>query len=153
MLADFIKVNKLSAQIFECEDAHTAARVGEITGDPDAVAKSILLIGSDNEPLLVILLGKDKIDFAKIKKALNVSDVRLAAPKEVLEITGYEVGGVPPISIYGVRTLMDKSAAEKQEVVCGGGDAQHLMRIKIKEIFESVEGILVEDIKKEPGPA
>ena len=148
MLPDFIKVSKLAATIFECEDAYTAEKAGEITGDPESVAKSILLIGSDNEPILAILLGKDKIDFAKIKKALGLTDVRLATPKEVLEITGYEVGGVPPISIYGVRTLIDKSVAEKDEVVCGGGDARHLMRIKVKEIFDSVEGILVEDVKK-----
>ncbi len=148
MLDDFIQVNKLSARIFECEDSHTTAKAIEHTGNAEGVAKSIVMVDSNNEPLLVILLGNDKIDFAKVKGILGVSDVRLAGPKEVLEITGYEVGGVPPISVYGIRTIMDKSVAKKAEVVCGGGDRQHLMRIKVREILESVEDITVQDVKK-----
>ncbi len=148
MLDDFIKVNRLSATIFECEDSHAAAKAIEHTGDAEAVAKSIVMVASSGEPLLVVLLGKDKIDLAKIKKLLDVHDVRLASPKEVLEITGYEVGGVPPISVYGIRTLMDKAVSEKEEVVCGGGDAQHLMRIKVSEIAGFAEGVRIEDIRK-----
>ena len=146
MLEDFIKVNRLSATVFKCTGAHTAANAVEATGGAEAVAKSIVLVASDGQPALVILLGKDKIDLKKIKGILGVKDARLAVPKEVLEITGYEVGGVPPISVYGIRTIMDKGVAEKQEIVCGGGDAQRLMRIKVREILETVEGIIVEGV-------
>ncbi|VVB99571.1 Aminoacyl-tRNA editing domain protein [uncultured archaeon] len=148
MLDDFIKVNRLSATIFPCDDAHTAAKAMKFTGDEEAVAKSIVLIDSNQSPLLVIMLGKDRADFAKIKKILGVADVRLCQPKEVIEITGYEIGGVPPISIYGIKTIMDKAVSEKDEVVCGGGDPRHLMKIKVLEIMECVEDISLEDIRK-----
>jgi Uncharacterized conserved protein len=62
------------------------------------IAKSILLI-CDNKPLLCFLLGKDIIDLNKIKKYFNCNDVRLAKAKEVKEITGYDIGGVPPIGL------------------------------------------------------
>ncbi|MBI5619782.1 hypothetical protein HY950_02360, partial [Candidatus Gottesmanbacteria bacterium] len=78
MLDDFLKVNGIPALIFECEDAHSAAKAMRFTGDSEAVAKSIVLIDSNSEPLLIIILGKDRIDFAKVKKLLNVRDVRLA---------------------------------------------------------------------------
>ena len=148
MLEEFIEVNNLSATIFECEDSHTAAKAIEATGDADAVAKSIVLLASNCEPVLVILLGKDKIDLQKVKAVLGVKDVRLCQEKEVFEMTGYEVGGVPPISIYGIKTIMDKAVAEKAEIVCGGGDSKHLMRIKVNEIIEAVDGIVFDDIAK-----
>lgn len=150
MLEDFIQVNRLTAKIFPTtQEVHTAARAAALMGsDAEAVAKSILLIDSNAQPLLVVLLGKDRIDFQKVKALLGVSDVRLAGQQEVYDITGYEIGGVPPISIYGVRTIMDRQVAKKEEVVCGGGDPQHLMRIKVTEILESVEEISIEDVRK-----
>jgi len=90
MLEDFIEANNLKARVFEVsEEVHSAAKAAAVMeGDAEAVAKSIVLIDSNKEPLLVILLGKDKIDFAKIKALLGANDVRLAEPEEVLEITG-----------------------------------------------------------------
>ncbi|MCR4368868.1 MAG: YbaK/EbsC family protein [archaeon] len=149
-LQEFIRVNRLAAQIFACDkEVHTAAQAAAKSGgDPEGVAKTILLMSSQGEPILVILLGKDMIDFSKIKALVRASDVRLAEPAEVIEITGFEVGGVPPVSIYGIRTFIDKAVLAKEEVVCGGGDPEHLMRIKVDEIMDNVEGIEVADTKK-----
>ncbi len=150
MLEDFIEANKLSAKVFETtSEVHTAAKAATLMGDDaQAVAKSILLIDSNTNPILVVLLGKDRVDFGKVKEILKVRDVRLAEPEEVSDITGYEIGGVPPVSIYGVRTILDKAVRRKDEVVCGGGDPQHLMRIKVGEILEFAEEITVEDVRK-----
>ncbi len=150
MLEDFISANKLTATIFETtrkvQTAEKAAQ--EMKLEEDSVAKSILFIGSDAGPILVILQGKDRVDFAKLKSLAGVSDVRLAEPEEVFEITGYRIGGVPPISIYGVKTFVDKRITNKDEVICGGGDVDHLMRIKVKEIVDFAEDILVADVRK-----
>lgn len=138
MLEDFIEVNKLNAKIFPIEERNKSM----------PLAKSIVLIDSNEEPLLVILLSEDKIDFSKIKKILKVKDVRLAEPKQVFEITGYKVGGVPPISIYGIKTIIDKKLVKLKEIVCGGGTPENLMQISVKEIIENVEDIIEEDISK-----
>lgn len=150
MLEDFIKTNKLSAKVFPLtKDVSTSYKAAAALGlGIDAIVKSILLMTSEQEPVLVILLGKDKIDFQKVKKIIGAKDVLLAEPEEVLEITGYEVGGVPPISIYGIRTLVDKGVAEKEEVVCGGGTPEKLMKIKVHEILEFGEDISIENVKK-----
>lgn len=150
MLEDFIHANKLTAKVFPTTaEVHTAAKAASLMGDDaEAVAKSILLVDSDGEAVLVVLLGKDRVDFAKVKTLLGVRDVRLAEPEEVLDITGYEIGGVPPISIYGVTTIIDRRVAKKAEVVCGGGTPQHLMRIKVSEIVEFAEGVRIEDVAR-----
>ena len=151
MLTEFIKANDLSAKVFECNgQVKTSAQAAEQaeTHSSKVIVKSILLINSEQEPILIILLGKDKIDFEKIKKITTVKDVRLADPTEVLEITGYEVGGVPPISIYGIKTLIDEEVVKKKKIICGGGDSNHLMKIEVQEILDNVDEIRIEDIKK-----
>ncbi|HLC93106.1 MAG TPA: YbaK/EbsC family protein [archaeon] len=150
MLEDFISANKLTAKVFATSrEVQTATKAAQEMGlEEGAIAKSIVLMDSNREPLLVILLGNDKVDFEKMKALLDVKDVRLAEPDEVYNATGYRIGGVPPISIYGILTFIDKRAAKKEEVICGGGDSEHLMRIKVREILENVEDIQIEDVIK-----
>ena len=151
MLTEFIKSNNLSAKVFECTGkVKTSAQAAEQTETHSSkiIVKSILLITSEQDPILIILLGKDKIDFEKIKKIASVKDVQLADPTEVLEITGYEVGGVPPISIYGIKTLIDEEVLKNKKIICGGGDSNHLMKIEVQEILDNVDEIQLEDIKK-----
>ncbi|MEM4257407.1 MAG: YbaK/EbsC family protein [Candidatus Diapherotrites archaeon] len=138
MLEEFIEVNKLKAKIFPSDERNQNL----------PLVKSIVLVDSNEEPLLVILLSEDKIDFGKIKKVLKVKDVKLADPKQVFEMTGYKVGGVPPISIYGIKTIIDKKVVKLKEIVCGGGTPENLMQISVKEIMENVEEIITEDISK-----
>src|SRR5438128_11401885 len=61
----------------------------------DRIIKSIVLIGSDKKPILAILPAKNRISYKQIKILLKVKDVRLAHPDEVLDQSGYLVGGVP----------------------------------------------------------
>ncbi|HIH09377.1 MAG TPA: YbaK/EbsC family protein [Candidatus Diapherotrites archaeon] len=150
MLEDFIEVNKLSAKVFPVRDeVHTAAKAAAaMEGDADAVAKSIVLVASGGQGIVVVLLGKDKVDLQKVKSVMGVNDVALASPKEVFGITGYEIGGVPPVSIYGVATIVDRQLLEKGEVICGGGDPHHLMRIRVSDIVEFAENVAIDDVRK-----
>src|SRR5438128_11285182 len=61
----------------------------------DRIIKSIVLVGSDKKPILAILPAKNRISYKKVKTLLKVKDVRLAQPEEVLDQSGYLVGGVP----------------------------------------------------------
>jgi len=53
------------------------------------VIKTLLLTGEKD--VLVCVPGNKKADFNKITKLLNVSNLRMAPPKEVKEKTGFEV--------------------------------------------------------------
>ncbi|MCG2869085.1 MAG: YbaK/EbsC family protein [Candidatus Nanopusillus acidilobi] len=106
------------------------------------IAKSIILI-CDNKPLLCFLLGKDKIDLNKIKKYFNCNEVRLAKAKEVKEITGYDIGSVPPVGLkQKIKTIVDKSIMElndDQIIYCGGGSHYHLLKISKKDLLKIME--------------
>ncbi len=148
MLDEFIEANGLKAEIIKCKhEVITASDVSDLLKIPlEQVIKTILFIDSNNEPVLAILLGNDRVSREKLCRTLKTDSLRTAEPNEVFEITGYEVGGVPPISVYGVKTVMDKKVKEKEFVVGGGGDIMHLLRISPKEIEENAEGILIVDI-------
>ncbi|MFZ8800836.1 MAG: aminoacyl-tRNA deacylase [Candidatus Nanopusillus sp.] len=136
-------LNKLDVpfQIIKYEKPVMSAKNAEEHTD-GIVAKSILLI-CDNKPLLCFLLGKDMIDLDKIKKYFNCNEVRLAKAKEVKEITGYDIGSVPPVGLkQKIRTIVDMKIIElddDQIIYCGGGSHYHLLRISKRDLLKIME--------------
>src|SRR3989344_8256228 len=138
MLADFIEKNSLKAEIIECKKpVNTALDATKALGiQLSDIAKTILFILDSGNPVLAVLSGENRASVSKLLPFFNASKCRIATPKEVFEITGYEVGGVPPISVYGVPTIIDSKLLEKSLVYCGGGDEKHLLKISPQEIRE-----------------
>ncbi len=148
MLEEFLQANNLKARLIECNapvpNCRAAANVlGVPIGD---IVKSVLFIYAKGKAVLLVLCGDDKVGIGKVQALLHVTDLQLAMPKQVLEMTGYEVGGVPPISIYGIRTFIDAKVMKKAKVFAGGGDEMHLLEITPDELFTSAFEASVEDV-------
>ena len=101
----------------------------------DKIIKSIVLIGSDKKPILAILPAKNRVSYKKVKTLLKVKDVRLAQPNEVLEHSGYPVGGVPPFNKIS-RILLDPSVQRNARSIAGGGDPDKLVELETQDILE-----------------
>jgi len=140
-LENYLNKFDISFQIIKYERLVMSTKNAEEHTD-GIIAKSILLICND-KPLLCFLLGKDRIDLDKIKKYFNCNEVRLAKAKEVKEITGYDIGSVPPIGLkQKIKTIIDKKIIElndDQIIYCGGGSHYHLLRISKKDLLKVME--------------
>ena len=109
----------------------------------DRIIKSIVLIGSDKKPILAILPARNKISYKKIKTLLKVKDVRLAQPDEVLEYSGYPVGGVPPLNKI-TRILLDPTVQRNARSIAGGGDPDTLVELETKDLLEFLDPIIAD---------
>lgn len=87
------------------------------------IAKSLLFL-ADGKPVLVVTSGDVRVDQKKIKKKLGVSKVKFADPDTVLEVTGYQVGGVCPVALKKpVNIFMDESLKRFPVVYAAAGTA------------------------------
>jgi prolyl-tRNA editing enzyme YbaK/EbsC (Cys-tRNA(Pro) deacylase) len=109
----------------------------------EKIAKSIVMVDSDNHPLLAIVPAKSKVSHKKIKNLLAVRDVRLASPEEVLKHSGYPAGGVPPFNNI-TRVLVDPKVLENETVIVGGGDIDKLMEIRTRDIVDIMKPMIVD---------
>ncbi|HZY46738.1 MAG TPA: YbaK/EbsC family protein [Candidatus Bathyarchaeia archaeon] len=109
----------------------------------DRIIKSIVLIGSDKKPVLAILPAKNKISYKKIKTLLKVKDVRLAQSDEVLEFSGYPVGGVPPFNKID-RILLDPTIQRNARSIAGGGDPDKLVELETRDLLEFLDPIVAD---------
>ncbi len=123
----------------------TAARA--VNASVDQIIKSILFM-VDEQPVLAIACGNAMIRQRAIASVYGVSKkkVRLASPIEVLIISGYEVGAMPP---FGHRqplvTLLDKRVLDIPLAYAGGGAENALLRVNPQEILK-VSGARVLDL-------
>ncbi len=135
MLDEYIAVNELNAQIMHFNEEVANSRQSAQVESTFPGVKTILL-AHEKGFVLAIAEGVRKINFKAIETILQTHNVRLATPKEVEEVTGYEVGGVPPISIYGTPTLIDERVMSHAWVMAGGGDKFSLLKIQTRDILE-----------------
>ena len=111
---------------------------------PKQIIKSLLFI-SEEEPVLVIVDGESRVDLNKLAKIFG--KVRLATSEEVKQITGFEVGAVPPVGVE-VKTIVDPKVLENKFVVGGGGRMDRLSKLSPEKIVEYQKAIIV-DVKVE----
>jgi prolyl-tRNA editing enzyme YbaK/EbsC (Cys-tRNA(Pro) deacylase) len=112
----------------------------------EKIAKSIVMIDSNGEPLLAIIPAQSMVSHKKLKALLNVRDVRLANAEEVLRHSGYPVGGVPPLNKIQ-RVLLDQQVLRDETAIVGGGDINMLLEIKTNDIVTAANA-RVADITK-----
>jgi prolyl-tRNA editing enzyme YbaK/EbsC (Cys-tRNA(Pro) deacylase) len=118
-----------------------------VNAKPEQIIKSILFI-VDGQPVLAIACGKSSIARRAIADLYGVSKkkVKLATPELVFEISGYEVGAMPP---FGHRqpltTIIDPGVLNSPESYAGGGAENALVRLNPQEILR-VTGAKVLDL-------
>jgi prolyl-tRNA editing enzyme YbaK/EbsC (Cys-tRNA(Pro) deacylase) len=140
-LKKYIEENNIEAEHMHFEKSvHTVEEACEQTNaQPDDFIKSICMIGEIGT-VVAIVSGSQRASTTRVAQAVG-SDVRIATPQEVLERTGYIVGGTPPFG-YPAIFLIDPIVMEKDFVYAGGGTPNALIKITPKEIQKANEGIL-----------
>ena len=147
MLDEYITVNGLNAEIMHFDAEVANSKQAAATGSSFPGVKTILF-AHEKGFVLTIVEWEKKVDTAAIATLLETKNIRLATPAEVEAVTGYEVGGVPPISIYGTQTLIDENVIKHAWVIAGGGDKFSLLKIQTKDILEHAFEARVEKIAR-----
>jgi prolyl-tRNA editing enzyme YbaK/EbsC (Cys-tRNA(Pro) deacylase) len=116
---------------------------------PDQIIKSILFV-VDGQPVLAITCGLSNIERRAIADLYGVGKkrIKLASAETVLEVSGYEVGAMPPFGhLNPLATLMDKRVLHLPVAYAGGGAENALLRINPHEIL-SATGAKVLDLQE-----
>ena len=144
-----IKEQNLDAKVIwhDVKGATSADARASLGVDMSDIAKSIVFIKKDGSPVMVIILGHKHVDDKKLK-ALVGQKVRIAKPDQVLEHTGFEVGGVTPIGCKEIPIYIDKSILSKPYVHTSAGCSYATLYIKTEDLI-NFAGRNIEDLAKD----
>ena len=111
------------------ESTHTAEDAAAAVGaELGQIVKSLVFVapaGDDSlEPILCLVSGPNRVDLARLAAVTGEPDVRRASANEARELTGYTIGGIPPIGhARAVRVVMDPDLGRFQVVWAAAGTA------------------------------
>ncbi len=110
--------------IFSPETEKGASNVADALGyKPSQMVKTLIFETGGGERVLVMLGGDQNAVSGYLKKAIGSRNIQLASPEIVIEVTGYEIGSIPPFHWQppGFRSFVDASLMEEEVLGVGGG--------------------------------
>jgi Cys-tRNA(Pro) deacylase len=106
-----------------------------------SVVRSVVFKGENSGFSLLAVAGGGRADWALLRAHLNERKCRMAEYDEVMEVTGYKVGAVPPIALpEDLRVLVDSSVAEYETVVIGSGVLGYALALRSADLLSLLEG-------------
>jgi len=138
-LLRFITEQGIEAEIvyLDGETLTVEAAAAAVGVEPDRIAKSILFM-ANGKPRLVIANGTTRISYKLLAQHLNMSRKRLklASADQVLNVSGYSVGVLPPFGHKMVLpTLVEEGVLSQSEIYAGGGVSNALLRVSVAELL------------------
>ncbi len=105
---------------------HTAEQAAAAAGCALGQIVKTLVVYVSAAPMLVLVSGDRRLDDRLLAARFGVGrkQVKMATSEQVLDLTGYEVGGVSPFgSTTALPALVDESFQRFEEIWLAGGTA------------------------------
>ena len=145
-LTSFVTSKNLWHRLIEFDEPVRTVEQASRQVDAEKIVKSIVMVDSNDNPILALVPAKSMVSHKKLKKFLDVRDVRLASHDEVLRFTGYPAGGVPPFNNIK-RVIADPQILKNERIVVGGGDVDKLLELRTKDVIEVSNAQMIDIIQ------
>jgi prolyl-tRNA editing enzyme YbaK/EbsC (Cys-tRNA(Pro) deacylase) len=108
------------------ESTHTAQEAAATVGaELGQIVKSLVFVAPGDagpEPILCLVSGVNRVDLPRLAAVLGVPDVRRATAREAHDLTGFVIGGIPPLGHTDrVRVVMDPDLGSYETVWAAAG--------------------------------
>ena len=121
--------------------AEAASVLGCLVGQ---IAKSLVFRATSGTPVLVIASGANRVDEAKIA-ALAGEPIGKADAGFVRLVTGYAIGGIPPLGhAQRLSTFIDRDLLAYDVVYAAGGTPHAMFPITPADLVRVAEGMVAD---------
>lgn len=104
------------------------------------IVKSLVFM-ADEEPVLALTSGANRVNEGTLAAAAGVGSARRATPEEARTATGFAVGGTPPFGFPGpVRTFVDDALLAFEEVWAAAGTPDSVFPLSPGDLVRLSDG-------------
>lgn len=122
-----------------------AAAIGTTVGQ---IVKSLLFL-ADGKPVLALVSGSNRLDVQKLGRLVGAGRVERADADTVRAITGYAIGGVPPVGHdRPLPVFLDQDLLQYDVVYAAAGTPQAVFAITPTRLVE-ITGAQVADLAEQ----
>jgi prolyl-tRNA editing enzyme YbaK/EbsC (Cys-tRNA(Pro) deacylase) len=147
----------LEVTVFD-QSTHTAEDAAAALGaELGQIVKSLVFVAPADrgglEPILCLVAGHNRVDVARLAAVTGARDVRRATAREANELTGFTIGGIPPIGHSGpVRVVMDPDLGRFEVVWAAAGSPTAVFPVP-PATLRTLANAIVAPIAEERRPA
>ncbi|KKU73130.1 MAG: Aspartyl-tRNA synthetase [Candidatus Amesbacteria bacterium GW2011_GWB1_47_26] len=104
-IIQLLKSNDIKYQTLEHEPTPTCEDSARVRGTSPGQGAKALICYADKKPILI------------------VHDLRFATPDEVLQLTGLQIGAIPPLgNLFNLPTYIDQALSAEERIAFNAGD-------------------------------
>lgn len=119
--------------------ADAAAAVGCELGQ---IVKTLFFM-ADGRPTVALVAGDRQVDTSQLAEILGIGrkKLKMGTPEQVLEQTGYPVGGVSPVGLEKpCDVVVDASLQRFEEVWAAAGAGNAVFSARTEDLVEAIHG-------------
>ncbi len=110
--------------VFPTSTPKGAESVANVLGiNAHQAVKTLIFKSETQECVLIMVSAVQNVISGHLKKVVGSRNVQLANPDEVIKVTGYKIGSIPPFSWQpeGFRSFLDLDLMDEQLLAVGAG--------------------------------
>jgi prolyl-tRNA editing enzyme YbaK/EbsC (Cys-tRNA(Pro) deacylase) len=117
------------------ESTHTAVEAAAAVGaELGQIVKSLVFVAplpdGGLEPIVCLVSGPNRVDLARLAAVTGEPDIRRATAREANDLTGFVIGGIPPIGFdRPVRVIMDPDLGRYPTVWAAAGSSTAVFEV------------------------
>jgi prolyl-tRNA editing enzyme YbaK/EbsC (Cys-tRNA(Pro) deacylase) len=144
----------LEVVVFD-ESTHTAAEAAATVGaELGQIVKSLVFVAprSDGapEPIVCLVSGSNRVDVARLAAVTGEPNIRRASAREANELTGFVIGGIPPLGhLSPTRMVMDPDLGRYETVWAAAGTSTAVFPVS-PGTLRALSNAVVAPIAEEP---
>jgi Cys-tRNA(Pro) deacylase len=140
----------IQVQHFDVSTSTAPEAASAVGCELGAIVKSLCFI-VDGRLVLVLTPGDRRVDAKALRRIFGASkrQTKIADPETVKRLTGFAVGGVPPVGHpQPLTTLIDQSLSRFETVYAAAGSRNSIFAIRY-EVLVRISGGQVADVSTE----
>lgn len=113
---------------------HTVKELLDITElDIELITKTMILKGKHRTIIAAMIPAKFRVSTKRLKKILELDEIKMMNSNEAYKKTGYPVGGMPCFG-YKSTLIIDPKVLDKKYIYTGGGSIFSIFKISSEEL-------------------
>lgn len=132
-------------QILQHSLAYTAMETAGAQHVPGKQLIKSVIVKADNKYIMCVLSSNHMVNFNKLKKITNATEIYLANETEIESLfPEIDIGAEPPFGeLFGLDVFVDRAVAENDEIVFNAGTHTDAIKIKYEDFAKLTKSKLV----------
>lgn len=111
------------ANFYDCDEFIDGMHIADKLSQPYEISfKTLMTVGRSGEHFVFVIPVDKELDMKKAASSVGEKSIEMLHVKDIKTVTGYIRGGCTSIGMKKqFKTVVDKSAEEKEEIIISGG--------------------------------